>query len=1560
MDSLKNEPAGDTSLKDSLQTTAMSSGEARAIVLHSTPIGIGDEKCHPQGVNLVHKAPVIVKFTIPLSEIYARFPGDHLINRLTPQHDARIDRVDHVQTPQGRPQRRHHHIEEVDDDDDPVVAVATPVENVQVTPASITVGVPAPTAERMEAKREPCPTAVIAAPNETGVPSGSWAGGYLARLKNTYSGHTLTHAISGYACSRVVVALVFSGKAELERSFISKIKELKDDTVHAEFGRAIGPVLKECLCVRPTLETGPVTVIVPSFDNDWYFGRVPDIYPREFTSIQDFVKMHMEDAISAVPSGESSMSVRDTVSRVVRTTRDWLLTRFDGLRVSTVFTDPYTDQVEIVSSGTLQAIEPELSNDGSWYFGLSCVSILAVCAVWHYFDCEDEMVREIDSRVAHPLPKPPAVGEEGDPLDRYARFVEDYTNAQDSTPVAWYGDRGQTIGEPSGRDTAWKDDHSDLTQPETDTHAYVMTPVDEAMLWRFSVYGGRHFILQPDSSLPSGQCVVAGQQIRFQRRGSTLHMEKSGIVDESYNIHKLMLHSAARIWCYTGPYGFVATVETIPLKDTNLEIQVVNITSSGWDWGRYWPLRLLGAKDALKGRSGTIELLNVNCCDHEDCEGYSVVKGDDGNIIIKSFRGGTACTITHAAHDAVVAYVRCYAKAGINAHMLERMVGKVENKTLLLDYYRNCQGLKAADLTCVEHAPVLHGYTTRSLYRAEDPDKYGPKLFPLCQPFLSNYTVPVPGPSNLEQALQMRVQDPQARKDSALKDRPQHTTELFQRTISEFVIALTPGEAFEPFDIAELYLLAKKPAMLRTFEESARYFRDIDVDTDAAPETLKAFMKNEPYQFSPSTDADGNTVQRTGKSRHITTMTVLQYCIMGSLWYHVCLYLYYEGGPFAEAYAFNKAPADIARKLSDIYGGGRTGAMGDFSSWDGHINQDLAALETSVMLACFKGNETIDQATIASLYRNGLYAARTTGYNDVSVLQRSAGKSGRTPTSGMNTLMIAWILTTAVVYAYEKKRIKVTVSDAMKLVNSTAIIGGDDWNMRCPDDITVSEWKEAILYVAKNLGQELDIDTYNGTGPFEFLSRQVWFGHDYVNSCASVPRALGKLHLSDIKPDGSRQEKRQRLVEKCFAYQQTDQFTPGLGDVLRMVMFWVSVNSAINEKLPVGERQTAPRAWLGPIEQRSYWSSLWASDQQWPNMPCDELSALAEGMLEDKLALSCLREWCAKQTAAMAEAQEVTDPVAALKQLEECWDKIIDCPNFTLLGPPSGVKSTDTVAVTDLSTGDVTLLSKHKFEHSVSAIRVPATGQAQWNWRVQDNKSGRITIGEDPIITFGKHIGATGDANARAHRAISAMPCYVHVPTLDETPLDVLEQLAERHFRVSQLSARFCLASWPDSDEMLTAKKLPRGRIYSDVFEHPSDAVKHCTFLVTEYQKSLKTEDPDSESEDEEMDNCGISTQPNSVFGLSSKAPLNRLKGAVEKHRTNPQSSVNPVVKVRNGQKQQNRAHGNQRKSDRAQDNLAKSKQARASRATLPISKHKGGKPIRGKGKTAKGGVKQK
>merc|ERR1712093_818987 len=100
----------------------------------------------------------------------------------------------------------------------------------------------------------------------------------------------------------------------------------------------------------------------------------------------------------------------------------------------------------------------------------------------------------------------------------------------------------------------------------------------------------------------------------------------------------------------------------------------------------------------------------------------------------------------------------------------------------------------------------------------------------------------------------------------------------------------------------------------------------------------------------------------------------------------------------------------------------------------------------------------------------------------------------------------------------------------LEYINECALIGGDDWNCATPDGVTTDDFEINLVLVASLFGQKLELEKYRGHGNIAFLSRQfVNLGAGDPNSCADVPRALGKLHLSTLPAEASADTKWLRL-----------------------------------------------------------------------------------------------------------------------------------------------------------------------------------------------------------------------------------------------------------------------------------------------------------------------------------------------------------------------------------------------------------------------------------------------
>jgi len=972
-----------------------------------------------------------------------------------------------------------------------------------------------------------------------------------------------------------------------------------------------------------------------------------------------------------------------------------------------------------------------------------------------------------------------------------------------------------------------------------------------------------HLLLTVNPYRPSGKFTLAEKDIRYWIDGNVCKLDAG-----TQHV------TEGRIYRYEGNLQCVCTSLYVCIFQVSVyesyapDLRVVQVRRV-W-WGHRLHPRTWFVAPRLKDVGRAIVPYSFRCCSDSSCSRYTIVETSD-TVSVKG-PGSTYCTVARYQFDVIRAWVEAHDAKKLNNWQLAQLCGRKDaDLSIMLAYVKTCPAVVRYQPEHVTETVDQCWHTVSLLRSGTKPG--APSLSTLASPFLDNYTIPLRDESNMRQAAEIRVQQPQFRRrhrQQRVKKSHPHLERIVGMAYAGLLRHVKPSLPLTPLDASELMEKAEGPSQESTYQRSFQY-----LERDGAPEALKAFMKAEPY-IVKFDDESGTT----GKCRHITTMPVGVYATMAHFWYPLCTHLYGKGGRLAKCYAFSKTPRELAEQMAAIYSGGRTGVFGDFSSWDGHMPHVLARLECDTFLQCFA---TKHHGKINAMFKVAIYGALTRAYQELAFLQIAATKSGKHPTSGMNTFSIIFILLVALLYTIPSW----SVQEALKFIIENALIGGDDWNCATPPGTTAEAFADNLVLVSELFGQSLELECYSGDGNIAFLSRQfVNLGAGDPTTCADVARALGKLHLSCLPADAKPHVRWTRLVEKAYAYTLTDGNTPVLGPLCNLI---VDTHNQLVEKpgvLSVYSGKINPISLEGLQRGEIGWWALQVPDKtkQWPNQRSDQMNAVAYSSLDPLLAWGAFEEHLAKLREQLDQERLVDgyNPPSGL-YVHEALTKF---PNFSTRHGPTRSKAGDTVLVTDALTGEVRILSKFSY-------RIDLRTDPQGRWVCHVNKTINTDQGEIPAGSAGRARSplvaiksalntsankvVTGDSISRLRNILYHCAAVdFHVATVDEVPLEDIPTLDDRAFNVWYFTPTHCLATWPATDPELAEfdvrAALAKVKHFSEIFTTPMEAVQGVAQLIKPEPTSEAQTDVPTLLGDEP---CDLEQE----FGKPNKAPVLKLRG---------------------------------------------------------------------------------
>jgi hypothetical protein len=380
---------------------------------------------------------------------------------------------------------------------------------------------------------------------------------------------------------------------------------------------------------------------------------------------------------------------------------------------------------------------------------------------------------------------------------------------------------------------------------------------------------------------------------------------------------------------------------------------------------------------------------------------------------------------------------------------------------------------------------------------------------PFMSPFMNEGFVPAKTIGNEARAVDARIN----------KVKSDIEADAFCRqTFAEFVQCAFPNSGIlRPDDVDEVYLHMITPSQRKILETA-----DLAADQK---DIIKSFLKSEAYS-APKDPRIISTFNGKFKTEYS------QYTYSVSAWLKTT--------PF---YAFGKSPKEISIAVADKLSRARTATQTDFSRFDGTISPAIREFELLFLLRAFPECE---HPNIIRLHGKG-YNLKSICTLGTTFQMGTARGSGSPETAILNSLVNA--LVTFVTFRRMRNTSGGFYSPSEAWEKTCGCIFGGD------DGITVDVDTEPYYKSCEALGLKVKAEVLNfGSPGVKFLARvygpDVWFNDP--NNCCDISRALGKLHLSGVRP--SNVPKTTILVEKMIGFSMSDAHTPIIGQFAQKVM----------------------------------------------------------------------------------------------------------------------------------------------------------------------------------------------------------------------------------------------------------------------------------------------------------------------------------------------------------------------------------------------------------------------
>jgi len=404
---------------------------------------------------------------------------------------------------------------------------------------------------------------------------------------------------------------------------------------------------------------------------------------------------------------------------------------------------------------------------------------------------------------------------------------------------------------------------------------------------------------------------------------------------------------------------------------------------------------------------------------------------------------------------------------------------------------------------------------------------------------------PTDHPANTDQAIKARATEIQ------LPVPPTKDTIRVAEMLVEFLVPESKRGSIRPVDYAQVFAKQARPSQQAILQRilTSPFF-------DAV---FEVFIKRESYN-------------KINDPRMIAVIRDLAKLNESAAIYAVFMYFLENPGKF-DWCAFGKTPRGIAEKIASTLHKFDYVIGTDFSRMDGRMSEAARVVESRLLRRLFTDDTwpEVQAAYESTLHRRGFtkwkqsfkaFFARLSGVPDTALF------------NSLVTLYIAYM-------AYDSLGIP-----KEEILQYIVAIGGDDGLIGVPKGMDVDVVRRAFEGAAASVGQFVTSQIYERGSVVKFFGRLyspgVW--DRLPDSMADIQRQLNKLHTT-VSPKSV--EDKHVAYQKALGWVYSDANTPILGSwATRVVQL-----SRIEETSVIG------------IENRSYNSLVFSSEEQYPNEP---------------------------------------------------------------------------------------------------------------------------------------------------------------------------------------------------------------------------------------------------------------------------------------------------------------------------------------------------------------------